>query len=213
MLGVVIFVKSALWWQCNRLSAVSSSCGALALDHLNDVLTNGGTLIAVGIASAYPALWWFDGAACVFLALYMLTMWAIQGREQVLLLTSEVAPSDLLSRLTYVALMHEPEKVRFVDTIMAYSTGARVQAEIDIGLPPDMPLREAHDIGEQLTLKIEELEDVERAFVHMDYEHDHSRSIEVRGVCARAQLHHDNNSDSPPSDKPPTTQHVDPWSR
>ena len=36
-----------------------------------------------------------------------------------------------------------------------------------------MPLKEAHDIGEQLQIKIEKMEDVERAFVHLDYEWDH----------------------------------------
>jgi len=45
--------------------------------------------------------------------------------------------------------------------------------ECDIVLPEDMPLKEAHDIGEQLQIKIEKMEDVERAFVHLDYEWDH----------------------------------------
>lgn len=33
-------------------------------------------------------------------------------------------------------------------------------AEVDIGLPPDMPLQEAHDIGEDLQIKIERMEEV-----------------------------------------------------
>ena len=45
--------------------------------------------------------------------------------------------------------------------------------EVDIVLPADMPLREAHDIGESLQMKLEKLEDVERAFVHLDYEYAH----------------------------------------
>ncbi|KAF2289522.1 hypothetical protein GH714_036825 [Hevea brasiliensis] len=40
--------------------------------------------------------------------------------------------------------------------------------EIDIELPEDLPLKEAHAIGESLQIKIEELSEVERAFVHLD---------------------------------------------
>ena len=36
-----------------------------------------------------------------------------------------------------------------------------------------MPLSEAHDIGEALQNKLEKLEEVERAFVHLDFEGFH----------------------------------------
>ena len=35
---------------------------------------------------------------------------------------------------------------------------------------PDTPLRESHDVGIMLQHKIERLEEVERAFVHIDYQ-------------------------------------------
>ena len=40
------------------------------------------------------------------------------------------------------------------------------------------PLKEAHDIGESLQMKIEQLDDVERAFVHLDYETEHGPNME-----------------------------------
>ena len=43
-------------------------------------------------------------------------------------------------------------------------------AQIDIVLPPSTPLQLAHDIGESLEIKVEDLECVERAFVHLDFE-------------------------------------------
>ena len=39
-------------------------------------------------------------------------------------------------------------------------------------------LQEAHDIGESLQNKIERLEEVERAFVHLDFESTHHPSQE-----------------------------------
>lgn len=45
--------------------------------------------------------------------------------------------------------------------------------KVDIELPEELPLKEAHAIGETLQIKIEKLPEVERAFVHLDYECEH----------------------------------------
>ena len=63
--------------------------------------------------------------------------------------------------------------MRHVDTVRAWHFGSRLLVELHIVLDPDMPLREAHDIGEALEVAVERLEDVERCFVHLDFEFDH----------------------------------------
>lgn len=45
--------------------------------------------------------------------------------------------------------------------------------QVDIELPEDLPLKEAHTIGETLQINLEKLPDVERAFVHLDFECEH----------------------------------------
>lgn len=47
-------------------------------------------------------------------------------------------------------------------------------AEVDIVLPKEMSLKDAHDIGESLQTKLERVAEVERGFVHLDYEYEHS---------------------------------------
>jgi len=37
----------------------------------------------------------------------------------------------------------------------------------------ELPLRVTHDVAQELQRKLEGLSTVERAFVHVDYEHDH----------------------------------------
>ena len=59
--------------------------------------------------------------------------------------------------------------------------------EVDIVLPEDMNLHESHDIGESLQLKIEQLDEVERAFVHLDYECDTTRSLSIKW-CSSARF-------------------------
>jgi hypothetical protein len=47
---------------------------------------------------------------------------------------------------------HSPTKksVRACETISAYHFGERVLAEVDVVLPPSMPLEDAHDVGQKL---------------------------------------------------------------
>lgn len=45
--------------------------------------------------------------------------------------------------------------------------------QVDIELPEELPLKESHAIGETLQIKLEKLQEVERAFVHLDFECDH----------------------------------------
>lgn len=76
---------------------------------------------------------------------------------------------------------HHP-KLLYVDTVRAFHFGVNFLVEVDIVLPEDMTLKEAHDIGEPLQQKLESLPEVERAFVHLDYEFEHRPSDEHKQV-------------------------------
>ncbi|KAG0166010.1 hypothetical protein DFQ30_007692 [Apophysomyces sp. BC1015] len=67
--------------------------------------------------------------------------------------------------------------VQQVDTCRAYYAGNNLFVEVDIVLPPETPLRESHDIGEELQIKLESVPSVERAFVHVDYETSHKPEV------------------------------------
>lgn len=91
--------------------------------------------------------------------------------ENIQLIVGKSADVAFLQRATYIALTHPG--VQAVDTCRAYYAGNNLFVEVDIVLPPEMPLRETHDIGEALQIKLESLPSVERAFVHVDYESSH----------------------------------------
>lgn len=92
--------------------------------------------------------------------------------EQIKMLTGHTARPDFLSKLTWIAVNHH-EKVTHVDTVRAFHFGNDFLVEVDIVLPGEMRLMEAHDIGESLQHRLEKLAEVERAFVHLDFEVDH----------------------------------------
>ncbi|CAN6301647.1 unnamed protein product [Urochloa humidicola] len=162
--SIMIFatvVKLALWLYC-RTSGNKIVC-AYAKDHYFDVATN-----VVGLAAAVLGdrfYWWIDPIGAIALAVY--TVW-----ENAVSLVGESAPPEMLQKLTYLAIRHHPQ-IKRVDTVRAYTFGVLYFVEVDIELPEDLPLKEAHAIGESLQIKIEELPEVERAFVHLDFECDH----------------------------------------
>ncbi|ONI24160.1 hypothetical protein PRUPE_2G227500 [Prunus persica] len=106
------------------------------------------------------------------LALYTIRTWSLTVLENVNSLVGKSAAPEYLQKLTYLCWNHH-KAVRHIDTVRAYTFGSHYFVEVDIVLPADMPLQVAHDIGETLQEKLELLPEIERAFVHLDYEFSH----------------------------------------
>lgn len=123
-----------------------------------------------------------DKIFCIVqLALYTIRTWSLTVLENVNSLVGKSAAPEYLQKLTYLCWNHH-KAIRHIDTVRAYTFGSHYFVEVDIVLPADMPLREAHDIGEALQEKLELLPEIERAFVHLDYEYSHKPE--------HAQSHH-----------------------
>jgi len=177
-LGTSIAVKLGLMLYCWSVAEHSASVGALAADHRNDSLSNLATLVSVIITFYVPSAWYVDPIMAMLLALYILVNWISEGLEQVKGLTGRAASEDQVADLVAITLSHSDE-IRFVDTVRAYYAGLRLLVEIDIVLPPDMHLRQAHDVGQSLQLAVERLESVERCFVHLDYTVEHPQDEHI----------------------------------
>ncbi|KAG8646877.1 hypothetical protein MANES_09G037601v8 [Manihot esculenta] len=161
-------VKLVLWFYCR--SSGNEIVRAYAKDHYFDVVTNVIGLIAAVLGDKF--YWWIDPVGALLLAVYTISNWSGTVLENAVSLIGQSAPPEVLQKLTYLVLMHHPQ-IKRVDTVRAYTFGALYFVEVDTELPEDLPLKEAHAIGESLQIKIEELPEVERAFVHLDFECDH----------------------------------------
>lgn len=161
-------VKLVLWIYCR--SSRNKIVRAYAKDHYFDVVTNVVGLIAAVLGDKF--YWWIDPSGAILLAFYTISNWSGTVLENAVSLVGKSAPPEVLQKLTYLVLRHSPDMKR-VDTVRAYTFGVLYFVEVDIELPEDLPLKEAHAIGESLQIKIEELAEVERAFVHLDFECDH----------------------------------------
>ncbi|GLT91492.1 hypothetical protein SLE2022_093760 [Rubroshorea leprosula] len=171
MIGIMVsvtIVKLILMVYCRQFK--NEIIRAYAQDHFFDVVTN-----SVGLATADLAIhfrWWIDPTGAVIIALYTISTWARTVLENVGSLIGRSAPPDFLAKLTYLIWNHH-EEIQHIDTVRAYTFGSHYFVEVDIVLPEDMVLNKAHNIGEELQQKLEQLPEVERAFVHIDFEFTH----------------------------------------
>ncbi|RVW37852.1 Metal tolerance protein 10 [Vitis vinifera] len=171
MIGIMVsvtVVKFVLMVYCRRFK--NEIVSAYAKDHFFDVITN-----SIGLATAVLAVhfyWWIDPVGALIIAGYTIGTWAKTVIENVWSLIGRSAPPDFLAKLTYLIWNHH-EDIKHIDTVRAYTFGSHYFVEVDIVLPEDMFLGRAHNIGETLQEKLEQLPEVERAFVHIDFEFTH----------------------------------------
>ncbi|XP_058199804.1 metal tolerance protein 4-like [Rhododendron vialii] len=174
-------VKLALWLYCR--SSGSDIVRAYAKDHYFDVITNVVGLVAAILGD--KVLWWIDPAGAIVLAIYTISNWSGTVFENAVSLVGQSAPPEFLRKLTYLVIRHP--QVKRIDTVRAYTFGVLYFVEVDIELPEELPLKTAHTIGETLQIKLEKLPEVERAFVHLDYECEHKPEHSVLSRLPRNQ--------------------------
>ncbi|MFQ6640410.1 hypothetical protein Gotur_015077 [Gossypium turneri] len=167
MLGVTL-TKLLLMVYCRTFT--NEIIKAYAQDHFFDVITNIIGLVAVLLANYIDD--WMDPVGAIILALYTIRTWSMTVLENVNSLVGRSAAPEYLQKLTYLCWNHH-KAIKNIDTVRAYTFGSHYFVEVDIVLPAKMALQEAHDIGESLQEKLELLPDIERAFVHLDYEFSH----------------------------------------
>lgn len=162
--------KFCLFLYCWSLKDKYSQVNILWQDHRNDLLVNGfGILTSVGGAKLE---WWIDPLGAILLSILTSGIWLYTAFNEFLLLVGVVAPLDMQQLITYVCLTHS-DAIEGIDTVRVYHSGPRLIAEVDIVMDPTRTLRDTHDVAEELQFKLESLPDVERAYVHIDYETTH----------------------------------------
>jgi divalent metal cation (Fe/Co/Zn/Cd) transporter len=143
----------------------------LALDHRNDVISNSVGLIGLALALRVNPL--ADPCVALITTFFIMYVWGRSAYEQAIALSGAAAPPELINSVTALALNCDPRLVA-VDTVRAVTSGSGYVVEVDLVLPPDMPLRDAHDIGERFQLLLEKSSlEIVRCYVHLDYETEH----------------------------------------
>ncbi|KAK4696483.1 hypothetical protein P7C71_g1448, partial [Lecanoromycetidae sp. Uapishka_2] len=168
--GVALCTKLMLFCYCWALRNVYSQIRILWEDHRNDLFINGfGLLTSLGGSTLG---WWIDPMGAIILSCLISYLWLGTAYSEFQLLIGVTADTAMLQWITYISMTHSPDIVA-IDTVRAYHSGPRIIVEVDIVMDPEQTLRISHDVAEELQMKLESLPDVERAYVHIDFETSH----------------------------------------
>jgi cation diffusion facilitator family transporter len=166
LLAAVMFIKLGmhLYVKAAALRARSTALMASATDHRNDVLIS--VAVIAGVAGSnlgYPV---FDPVAAILVGVWIIQAGFSIGRANIKYLMGEAPPPELLERIR--------EKARSVDGVLglndvfAHYVGTTVEIELHINVDRRITIEEAHGIGKKVQWAIEDMEEISRAFIHID---------------------------------------------
>jgi cation diffusion facilitator family transporter len=141
---------------------------ALVVDARNDVLTC--VLAGIGIWGA--AAGWPDLDAWLALPLSAWIGWTgvDLARDNIRRLMGESPSEAKLAEIEAVGL--RVDGVSAIHDTRAHYLGTRLQVHLHVVVDESLTVRAAHDIGDEVRIRIEALEDVAHCSVHIDVEED-----------------------------------------
>eukprot|EP00941_MAST-03F_sp_MAST-3F-sp1_P005177 g5177.t1 len=192
---VAVVVKAVLYFYCNTLRHLSPSALALAEDHRNDVFSNAMAISTAAVAMHLKWAWWVDEAGAILICVYIIYSWIEVASEHVEMIVGKSASSEFVTKVSKIANSHHD--LLELDIIRAYHFGTKFLVELEVVMPRGTILEKTHDgkfreftfffphslktkiltfkilsfsVALLLQKKVESLPQVERAFVHVDYE-------------------------------------------
>ncbi len=135
-----------------------------AYHHRSDALSS--VAVLIGLLLQRLGFTYGDALAGLVVALLVGKAAAEIVFKNVNYLTGTSPPFELCEKIKETAL--SVEGVVGVHDLRAHYVGTKLHVELHIEVPPHITLKEAHDISEEVKRKIEDLDEVEAAFVHVD---------------------------------------------
>jgi cation diffusion facilitator family transporter len=135
-----------------------------AQDNLNDVFTSLAAFVgAVGSSFIHPLL---DPIAGILVALWIFRSAFNAAREHLNFLTGGGASEEL--RLKIIQTAESVPGVLRVHHLMTEYSGPRLVVDLHVNVNGDTPLRDSHEITDQVMAKLEALPDIDRVYVHLE---------------------------------------------
>ena len=166
LVAAVMVVKLGMHFVARAVAQRTRSTAlmASAADHRNDVLISAAVL--AGVVAANLGLPVFDPIVAILIGLWIIRAGFSIGRDNIKYLMGEVPPKELLDRIL--------EKARAIDGVLALNdvfahyVGTTVEIELHINVDRRIDIEKAHSIGKKVQWAIEDMEEISRAFIHID---------------------------------------------
>jgi len=166
LLGGVMVVKLGMHLVARTIGrrARSTALLASATDHRNDVMVSAAVILGVAAAElGYPI---FDPIAAIAVGAWIILAGFRIGRDNIKYLMGAAPPPELVQTIMDIA--HSTEGVLGLNDVFAHYVGTSVEIELHIDVDRRITIDEAHAIGKKVQLAIEDIEEISRAFIHID---------------------------------------------
>ena len=166
LLGGVMVVKLAMYIvaRVTAQRARSTALMASSVDHRNDVLISAAVILGVGASNlGFPI---FDPLAAMAVGAWIIWAGFRIGRDNMKYLMGAAPPAELVQKIKAIA--NATEGVLGLNDVFAHYVGTSVEIEVHINVDRRLTIQHAHDIGKKVQFAIEDLEEISRAFIHID---------------------------------------------
>jgi ferrous-iron efflux pump FieF len=176
-LGTMIAATLVTFALVTFLDRVGKKTGSTAvqgdsLHYRTDIGANVAVLAGVAITYA-TGITRIDGALSILVALYIFTSAAHLLRTGVRDLIDASAPSDRVAVLRQtLETLRQTQKIEGYHLLRTRMAGRVMFIELHVELPGELPLREAHAMGNQVRDALIEVEHDAQVLVHVDTERD-----------------------------------------
>ena len=142
----------------------SAAVKAAAVDSINDVLAS--SIALLGIFSASFGFQFIDGIAGILVAFFILKSGYEVAKENIDFLMNKSADDSL--KIEMINRVMQVDGVTGFNDIRSYYVGDKFHVEFHIEVKRDISTKESHDIGKHVQNCIEEMDQVQKAFIHID---------------------------------------------
>jgi cation diffusion facilitator family transporter len=166
LVAAVMAVKLGMHLYARAVAARtrSTALAASATDHRNDVLISAAVL--AGVVASNLGLPLFDPLVAIAIGLWIIRAGFSIGRDNIKYLMGEAPPKELVEKIKAAARV--VPGVLALNDVFAHYVGTTVEIEVHINVDRRLNVDEAHAIGKKVQGEIEAMQDISRAFIHID---------------------------------------------
>lgn len=142
----------------------SPAIKAASVDSMNDVLAS--SIALLGVFGASFNLNYFDSIAGIMVAMFIFKSGYEVGRENIDYLMGRSASKEFDYMIKELTM--KIDGVKGINDLRSHYVGNKFHIEIHIEVDKDIPTSLSHDIGNRVRYALEEIEEVQKVFVHID---------------------------------------------
>jgi cation diffusion facilitator family transporter len=166
MLFAIIVVKSSMYFYTKAAWKKTNSTALFAfmVDHRNDILIASGAIM--GFVGSNYGLAFLDPLVAILIGLWIIKVGFGIGISNIKYLMGEAPKKELLEKIKNAA--SKVKGIKSVQEVKAHYVGTLLEVEVHIMVDRNLTIYRAHALGKKVEKKVEMLEEVEKAFVHID---------------------------------------------